>query len=545
MKAHLLHPRHDAPWREISRAVAQREARRTGWRYRTEGNVSEAPPIWNETDLTRDLALETLFQAMAGEDDCLYETVRWTILQSTRGDLEAVQYRQGVLQDCLDHSDIVRQLYDVALAAANRRNERISGLLARHPDWVLRDGCDRMERFLSALRALRAIADRRGTGFISEGWRRFFAMVDSQLDDGYLASVQEHLEQLRNRDGALVQSVKLGYGNAGESYILHRFPSRLRNWRSWFEDLFVRAAPAFAFELDPRDESGSQALHDLHNQGIALVADALGRSADHVGAFFGMLRVELAFYVGCLNLHDLLQQKNLPVCMPVAEPVGSRRLSLRGLYDVGLALTLASGVVGNDAVADDKALIIVTGANTGGKSTFLRSVGLAQVMMQSGMFVGAEAFHAGLCDGLFTHCKREEDTGLKQGKFDEELNRMSAIIDHIRPESWVLFNESFSATNEREGAEIAHQIMTALLAKGVRILCVTHLYELAHGFFERDRDEALFLRAPRREDGGRTFKLVEGEPLPTSFGNDLYLRIFSASHETVEAIGEREGHGDG
>jgi dsDNA-specific endonuclease/ATPase MutS2 len=111
---------------------------------------------------------------------------------------------------------------------------------------------------------------------------------------------------------------------------------------------------------------------------------------------------------------------------------------------------------------------------------------------------------------------------MRSGKLDEELGRMSDIVDHVAPHALVLFNESFAATNEREGSEIARQIMAALLEKDIRIVCVTHLYELSRGFFEHNRSDVLFLRAER----ARTFKLREGEPLPTSYGEDLYDDIF-------------------
>ena len=52
---------------------------------------------------------------------------------------------------------------------------------------------------------------------------------------------------------------------------------------------------------------------------------------------------------------------------------------------------------------------------------------------------------------------------MKSGKLDEELSRMSAIVDHITSHPMILFNESFAATNEREGSEIARQIVSALL----------------------------------------------------------------------------------
>jgi len=296
---------------------------------------------------------------------------------------------------------------------------------------------------------------------------------------------------------------------------VEKCPARLR----------PESSPVYSFSLHPRDEAGARALADLRNRGISLVADALAQSADHVRDFFGMLQAELAFYVGCINLNEVLARKREPMCMPEPAPAGERRLQFRGLYDVCLAARVDKRVVGNDADGDGKDLFIVTGANTGGKSTFLRSVGLAQLMMQSGMFVAAQEFHGSLCDGVFTHCKREEDAGMKSGKLDEELSRMSDIIDYIAPQALVLFNESFAATNEREGSEVARQIMTALLEKKIRIVCVTHLYELARGFLERNAGKVLFLRAERT----RTFKLVEGEPLSTSYGEDLYNDIFPAA----------------
>jgi hypothetical protein len=60
---------------------------------------------------------------------------------------------------------------------------------------------------------------------------------------------------------------------------------------------------------------------------------------------------------------------------------------------------------------------------------------------------------------------------------------------------------------------------------------VTHLYELAHGFYARKMKNALFLRAERKAGGERTFKLIEGEPLQTSFGVDVYRKIFIKSQK--------------
>ena len=300
----------------------------------------------------------------------------------------------------------------------------------------------------------------------------------------------------------------------------------------WIGRLLAPRPPAYSFRLAERDESGARALSELRDRGINLAADALAQSADHVLSFFMMLRTELAFYVGCLNLRAVLRAHGGTACFPRPAIAAERRLSAAGLYDACLALQTAHAVVGNEVSADGKDLVIVTGANQGGKSTFLRSIGLAHLMMQCGMFVAAGAFQASVCERVFTHYKREEDATMSSGKFDEELGRMSAIIDAVVPGSLILFNESFAATNEREGSEIARQIVAALIERQVRVFFVTHQYEFAHGFYERGLANALFLRAEREASGTRTFRIAGGEPLQTSHGEDLYKRIFADAAAT-------------
>jgi len=241
-----------------------------------------------------------------------------------------------------------------------------------------------------------------------------------------------------------------------------------------------------------------------------------------------MLRFELGFYLAALNLRDLLDRKGQSRCFP--DPVGSGEVDLtaRGLYDPCLCVAGVVPVVASDVDLAGKSLLVITGANRGGKSTFLRALGLAQLMMQSGMFVAADAFRGNVGTGVFTHYRREEDATMTRGKFDEELSRASAMVDAVGPGALVLFNESFASTNEREGAEIARQLVHALLDSGVKVAYVTHMYELAHSLWSEGRADAEFLLAERLADGRRTFRLVEGEPLPTSHGVDLYRRIFDA-----------------
>jgi len=145
-------------------------------------------------------------------------------------------------------------------------------------------------------------------------------------------------------------------------------------------------------------------------------------------------------------------------------------------------------------------------------------------MAQSGMFVGADSFCAPIRRGVFSHFKKEEDTAMKSGKLDEELVRMSQVAGHLESGALILLNESFAATNEREGSEICRQITQALVENGIEVFSVTHLYTYAAAFL--GDEETQYLRAQRLENGERTFKVVPGEPLQTAFGEDLYHKIF-------------------
>ncbi|MFZ5883088.1 MAG: MutS-related protein [Chloroflexota bacterium] len=485
-------------------------------------NFAPTPKLpFNEKALTEDLELNVLFDVMAQGDEFLFDVAKKAIFSSLDSP-EAIRYRQAILKDSLQHPEVVREIYSLPIEATDRKHRHWMGIFSRYPSGVLSGAVEMLEMFVVLLRKLKRIADEHAVEFESEGFRRFFAMIQQELTEEYFTVVEEHLKRLRFKRGILI-SAELGSGNEGTNYVLRKTNHDDQNW---VKRVFSRKSPTYSYTIAPRDDAGARALGELRNKGLNLVADAAGQSADHIDGFFNALRTELAFYVGCLNLAERLAQLGEPIAFPDPAPASERQLSFRGLYDPALALTMKKKVVGNDVTADGKDLVIITGANQGGKSVFLRSIGIAQLMMQCGMFVPAEAFRANLGTGLFTHYKREEDSTMTSGKFDEELGRMSQIVDHLTPNSIVLFNESFAATNEREGSEIARQIVSALLEKKVKVFFVTHLYELARGFHDKDMPNALFLRADRKEKGRRTYKLIEAPPLQTSFGADAYHKIF-------------------
>lgn len=485
---------------------------------------SERKLPWHEESLVQDLELNTLLEAMANRDDFLFDTARKALLSGLRSDVETVLYRQAILKDCLNNPKAVRDLYGIAVETIRKNRSWWMGISGHHPSSILSQAIHLLEVLVDALEKLRNTATAQAHLFESQGFLTLFKTLETELSDDYLASIRHHLRELRFPRGVLL-SAQLSEGNQSGPYVLRRTRRKEPNW---LQRMLGQGQPAYTFSLSPYDEAGGRILSEMRDNGINLVANALGQSSDHVGRFFGTLRTELAFYIGCLNLYERLISYGRPVCFPRPAAAGQRKHRFNGLYDACLSLVLGERrVVANAADADGRDLIVITGANQGGKSVFLRSIGLAQVMMQCGMFVTAESFEAELCEGLFTHYKREEDTKMKSGRLDEELARMSDIADLLTPNSILLCNESFAATNDREGSEIASQIVRALLESRVKVFFVTHLYEFAQSLSSREAEDTLFLRAERMPDGTRTFSLVEGRPLETSFGEDVYREVFS------------------
>ena len=480
----------------------------------------EQPPPANAEALEQDLELPTLFDAMARGDRYLRGLVENVLLCSLT-DPETIRYRQEALGDCLERAAVVRELYALAVEGVEAKQKARFFWFRDSPDSVLQKALALLDLLAHVLKRLRKLADEEGPAFGSAAFVRLFATLERELDDDYLRAVDYHLRELRSRRGALI-SAELGPGNRGTRYVL-----RKPNEQSLLERIAPGGPGSYSFTLPARDEHGFRALAELRGKGINLAANAVAQSADHILSFFAMLRAELGFYAGCLNLYEQLVAKGQPTCFP--DPLsadGEADFTARGLYDVALAFHLDGPVVGNDVDAAGKELVVITGANQGGKSTFLRSVGLAQLMLQAGMFVPAESLRATVCTGVFTHFKREEDATMTRGKLDEELHRMSEIADAIAPAGVLLCNESFASTNEREGSEIARQVVRAMVEAEVKVFYVTHLYDLASSLYQLEAPAGLFLRAERTPDGGRTFHVLPGEPLPTSYGEDSYRRIF-------------------
>jgi len=484
-------------------------------------------------DLRRDLELDYLWDAM-GSGDSFTRAVARAVTLHPVNDPPVVAYRQSALRDVMENTEAATRLYAIAMDALAVRRGILMIPVHGRPEITLSHSVRMLSQLADRLDVLRTLCAELAPAFRSRAFGELFAVVAAELDDAYMQRLRGQLKELEFGPGMLM-SARVARDGQVTGQILRRG----KRANQGFFDRTPLRKPRFAFTIPERDEAGFNALADLRARSVAEVSAAVHESTDHVLGFFRQLRIELAFYLAVVNLRTGLRALGVPTCTPsVNDGPG---WNAEALCDPCLALRAQVAPVGNDLDLDDGRLLVVTGANHGGKSTFLRALGTAQLMAQSGGLVAASRFSCPTVGQVLTHWTREEDAELRHGKLDEELDRMSGLIDRIRPGDLLLCNESFASTNEAEGSQIALDVTTALVRCGVRVRYVTHMYDFAHAVQDAGLGAA-FLRAPRDAAGGRGYRLEVGAPLPTSYGVDLYDRVFGTSlaHRRDENHDERE-----
>ena len=470
-------------------------------------------PAMSRDALRRDLDLKTLAKGIAGRDDVVYETILSAMFSPLR-DLDLLRYRHEVLRDVLNHPEEAKRLYRICLEADRMRSGGANWLYNYDLSATYSGAVEYLLSFSALLKQLRNLAAEYMPLFRSAGFLDLFRSLQAELSDEYLESIRTELEGQKLIDGVFF-SARLNESLESVDYVMQRRERSI---------LDLTVFKGRIYRLYKGDDKDGTDIPARQERAINQVANALAQSAEYLASFFDLLRKELSFYIGGLRFTQKMRELGMPTCIPSLAVADTESRSWEELYDVALAFKKKAAVIGNTLSAENKRLYIVTGANQGGKTTFLCSFGQAQLMAQCGLPVGAKQYSAPLRGNVFTHFRQEEDRYLKSGKLDKELERMNRIADNIRPGDIVLFNESFASTNEREGSEIGREIVEALLECDVEVVTVSHLHLFAASF--HGRNEVQYLRAQRMENGQRTFRLLPGEPQETAYGEDIYNRIF-------------------
>ncbi|MGH7758271.1 MAG: MutS-related protein [Candidatus Dormibacteria bacterium] len=464
------------------------------------------PPPESAAATTHDLNLDQIFTAMSaarGHDV-------GALLASPLTDRAAIAFRHEVFRDL--ESELVRHAVDAFVnASALIWGHREQAESLRHPlqkeRWLL----EAVEVYVEAIRGLVGALTSlpiRSRGF--EGLRAYLTEYAASAEFVTLSAEQERL----TLDLAMIRYTILIRGNrvtvgpyAGESdrgVEVHRVFSRFG---------------AGASDGSPVSFADSPRMNHVEAKILERVAaqhpEAFGLlhrfAASHQSFFDPMLARfdrEVQLYLAYLDLIEPLRASGLPFCYPALRDraAGSEVVDA---FDLALAAKLTGEgrpVVLNDFRLDgQERIMVVTGPNQGGKTTFARMVGQVHYLCRLGLPVPGRRARLLLCDHVYTHFEREEDVSDLRSKLQDEVIRISEILGSATETSVVIMNESLNSTTVDDALILGQTVLAAMGERGLVGVYVTFIDELA----ELGQPVVSLVGTIRPDDkASRTFKVV-------------------------------------
>lgn len=564
------------------RTSEQREANKRQSQQREIGQVSLLWPTeecrkqkWNlNIFAVNDLSIDRIVRAIDNRSG--HERFVREILTSPSTSHKVIEYRQEIIGDLLADPYLTRSLQDLLPSLANLGKPCASSWPGESPlmPVILRLG--ELESYVECIDKL-ASALNTGANIQSSGLINLRSAVQVLVNDPQVISLRERLPQLHDvisETNSVTIGMNLGPDlNPESATIVDLNKFRYTGPRSLWGRLLGQSNDDSVAGKVPieRMKSGtlnknSQLFKDLRallESAAAPVSRELERYRDVNAGNLAKIEGELAFLTGAANMLRQLHKSGLPICRPEICKSGERCLRINDAGNVTLALQLISEHGGkplsrqqfitNDiSFEPNVSLIIITGPNRGGKTTYCRAVGQLQVLFQCGLWVTGSEARMRIVDGVWTHFPSLEGDQTGAGRLDLEIERLHEIFNYASPNSLVIMNEPLTSTSERDALQIASGVVRGLQLLGAHSILVTHLHELAQSIPELNESgprnrEVVSLVAETYEQGEdvkSTFHIVPGLPSGESHAMEIAKQHGLTYQQIEDLLDQRSLLGD-
>jgi DNA mismatch repair ATPase MutS len=238
---------------------------------------------------------------------------------------------------------------------------------------------------------------------------------------------------------------------------------------------------------------------------------------------------EVQFYLAYLEHQQRLEHIGVAFCYPTVS-AGSKSTAVEGGVDLALAGKGEAPVPNDFSLDGPERILVVTGPNNGGKTTFARMVGQLHYLAALGVPVPAREARVFLPDRIFSHFERQEDVGALHGQLDDELLRLKAILEQASGNSLVLLNEIFGSTILRDAVVLGTEMLRGIAELGCLGVCVTFLDELSS---LGDATVSMVATVDPADPSKRTFRLVRRPADGRAYAWALAAK-YRLSHDLLE-----------
>lgn len=254
------------------------------------------------------------------------------------------------------------------------------------------------------------------------------------------------------------------------------------------------------------------------------------------------------FYCGFANYFVQLRERGFEISRPALLSQTERRMKVTNARNPLLMEARNNGhkVVPNDIEYNGKTnLFVITGPNNGGKTTYVKTVGLIQLMAQSGLFVPARSAEVSFVDGIYTHFVAPDDITKGEGRYRNELRRMKDIFGKATPYSLVILDEPCGGTSYEEGQRQSLVLLDGFHKLGAATYFTTHMHpltkEVDNGRYPAGRNFQVEC-ADDREKLSYTYRLIPGSS-GKSYGEEIAREIGVRPENIAEVMKIRAEQG--
>ena len=247
---------------------------------------------------------------------------------------------------------------------------------------------------------------------------------------------------------------------------------------------------------------------------------------------------DLGFYTVWLEYILPMQEKGFSFCFPMITDYGDGFMA-SNCFDLILAnqmLTDSSSLIRNNLVLKpNEHILVLTGPNQGGKTTYARTLGQLFYLGSLGIPVPGTAVKLFLPDQIFTHFERQESQHTLNGKLKDDIIRIHDILENCTERSLIIINEMFASTTLLDASWLGKKILSRIDRIGAFCLYVTFINDLA-GYLP----DTVSLMSQIGEDGEmRTYQIIRARSDGKAYARSI-TRKYSLTYDDIsERIGSK------